>query len=278
VDVLAPVGRVVAPLRSELDLSDADAIRTTVRDVRPAFIVNAAAYTAVDRAESDAVTCAAINAEAPRVLAEEAARLGAPMVHYSTDYVFDGSKRAPYREDDPAKPLNIYGATKETGDRAVADAGGRYLVLRTSWVYGAHGSNFLRTILKLAREREELRIIDDQTGAPTWSRRIAEATATLIARMCESEAAPSGTYHLTSSGSTTWYRFAAAILAGDPRAAEQVCRRLVPITSAEHGSPARRPRYSVLDNGKLARDFGISLPSWESELALVLAELRAQAG
>jgi dTDP-4-dehydrorhamnose reductase len=278
VDVLAPVGPVVAPLRSELDLSDPEAIRATVRDVRPAFIVNAAAYTAVDRAESDATACAAINTDAPRILAEEAARLGAAMVHYSTDYVFDGSKRKPYREEDPVNPLNVYGTTKAAGERAVAGAGGRYLVLRTSWIYGAHRSNFLRTMLTLARGREELRIVDDQIGAPTWSRRIAEVTATLITRMCESDAAPSGTYHLTSSGSTTWYRFAAAILAGDPRADEQVCRRLVPITSAEYASPARRPAYSVLDNGKLGRDFGIVLPSWDSELALVLAELRAQTG
>jgi dTDP-4-dehydrorhamnose reductase len=271
---LAPLGHVVAPTHAVLDLTDAAALRSTVRALRPAYIVNAAAYTAVDRAESEPAMCAAINADAPRILAEEAARVGAVMVHYSTDYVFDGSKGAPYVEDDPTAPLNVYGMSKVMGEQGVAGAGGRHLILRTSWVYGAHGSNFLRTMLKLSRERTELRVVNDQTGAPTWSRTIARTTAALLAHMRDAGAtAPSGTYHLTSAGATTWYEFAVAILAGDPGQEEQVCQRVVPIRTDEYPTAARRPAYSVLDGAKIHRAFGVAVPDWRAELGHVLAEL-----
>lgn len=271
---LAPLGHVVAPTHAALDLTDAAALRSAVRALRPAYVVNAAAYTAVDRAESEPAMCAAINADAPRILAEEAARVGAVMVHYSTDYVFDGSKGAPYVEDDPAAPLNVYGVSKLMGEQGVAGAGGRHFILRTSWVYGVHGSNFLRTMLRLSRERAELRVVNDQTGAPTWSRTIARTTVALLAQKRDAGvAAPSGTYHLASAGSTTWYEFARAILAGDPSREEQTCRRLVPIPSAEYPTPARRPAYSVLDTTKLRQSFGITVPDWREELDQVLTEL-----
>jgi dTDP-4-dehydrorhamnose reductase len=184
---LAPLGRVVAPPRAELDMGDPASLRAAVRNLRPDVVVNAGAYTAVDRAESEPDLCAAINAEAPRVLAEEAAALGALMVHYSTDYVFNGTKEAPYTEDDLPAPLSVYGRTKLAGEQGVATAGGRHLILRTSWVYGRRGANFLGTMLRLARERRELRVVSDQTGAPTRSRSIAEVTSALVARMCDGD-------------------------------------------------------------------------------------------
>ena len=272
--VLATLGRVVAPSRAELDLARPESMRAAIRAFRPAVVVNAAAYTAVDRAESEPGLCAVVNAEAPRVLAEEAARLGALMVHYSTDYVFDGRKGAPYVEHDETAPLNVYGRTKLAGERAVAGAGGRHVILRTSWVYGPHGVNFLRTMLRLARERQELRVVDDQTGAPTWSRSLAVATVAIVSHMLGDAAAgdASGVYHLTSAGATTWYDFATAILAGDPARGEQVCERVLPISSAEYPTAARRPACSLLDSGKARQRFGISIPHWRDELARVLVE------
>jgi dTDP-4-dehydrorhamnose reductase len=271
---LAPLGRVVALARAELDLGNADSLRSAVRQLRPAIVVNAAAYTAVDRAESEPDLCAAINGEAPRVLAEATAELGALMVHYSTDYVFDGAKEAPYTEDDAPAPLNVYGRTKLAGEQGVTAAGGRHLILRTSWVYGTRGANFLRTMLRLARERHEIRVVSDQTGAPTWSRSIAEVTSALIAHLRgPADDAASGVYHLTSTGSTTWYGFAKAILAGDPAREEQICERVAPITSADYPTAARRPAYSVLDNAKIRQAFGIAVPDWQDELGRVLAEL-----
>lgn len=270
---LAPLGRVVAPTRTELDLADLRSLRSAVRDLRPTVVVNAAAYTAVDRAETEADRCAAINADAPRVLAEEAARVGALMVHYSTDYVFDGNKRAPYTEDDASGPLNVYGRTKLEGEQGVAAAGGRHLILRTSWVYGLRGANFLRTILRLARERRELRIVSDQVGAPTWSRSLARETAALVSMREGLDLSASGVYHLTSAGSTTWHEFARAILGGDPARGDQVCERVMPIASADYPVAARRPAYSVLDNTRISRRFGIAIPDWRDELSRVLEEL-----
>jgi dTDP-4-dehydrorhamnose reductase len=271
---LAPMGKLVAPSRSDLDLADADAVRAIVRTVRPTHIVNAAAYTAVDRAESEAELCSRVNADAPRVLAEEAARAGAWILHYSTDYVFDGRKDCPYHEDDEPAPPNVYGRTKLAGERGIAGSGARYIILRTSWVYGTRGSNFLRTMLTLAQTRPEIRVVRDQTGSPTWSRSIARATATLIERL---EATPgqvgSGLYHLTASGSTTWYDFARAIF--DAAAARDVAPapRVVPIESAEYPTVARRPAYSVLDSGKIRREFGVEIPHWQLDLDRVMAEL-----
>jgi dTDP-4-dehydrorhamnose reductase len=270
---LAPLGRVVAPTRTELDLADLHSLRSAVRVLRPTVVVNAAAYTAVDRAETETDHCASINADAPRVLAEEAARVGALMVHYSTDYVFDGNKRAPYTEDDAPGPLNVYGRTKLEGEHGVAAVGGRHLILRTSWVYGLRGANFLRTILRLARERRELRIVSDQVGAPTWSRSLARETAALVAMREGLDVSASGVYHLTSAGSTTWYDFGTAILSGDPARGDQVCERVTPIASADYPVAARRPAYSVLDNTRISRQFGIAIPDWRDELSRVLAEL-----
>jgi dTDP-4-dehydrorhamnose reductase len=255
---LAPVGEVVAVNRAQLDLQDAARIAAAVREAKPDFIVNAAAYTAVDKAESERDTAFAVNAVAPGVLAEEAKRAGALLAHYSTDYVFDGAKPAPYVEDDEPGPLNAYGASKLAGERAIAASGCRYLILRTSWVYGPRGSNFMLTMLRLARERSELRVVDDQTGAPTSSLAIARATAQLLPRGAE------GLFHMTASGATTWCGFARAILQqagiGTP---------VVPIATADYPTPARRPRNSRLDCSRLRADFGVALASWEEQLAEV---------
>lgn len=276
---LAPLGAVTAIDREELDLTRPDAIREYVRALRPGLIVNPAAYTAVDKAESEPAPCAAINATAPGVLAEEAARLGAAIVHYSTDYVFDGSKQSPYVETDAPNPLGVYGRTKLDGERAVAAAGAPHVILRTSWVYGRRGKNFLLTMLALARQREELRIVCDQVGAPTWSRALASATAAIVARLAgdrrglaAAAADVSGTYHLTASGETSWHGFAEAILELDPRREEQRCRRVVPIATAAYPTPARRPASSRMDCSRAADVLGVRIPDWREQLALVMAE------
>jgi dTDP-4-dehydrorhamnose reductase len=267
---LAPLGDVVALDRSQLDLANPNQIRERVREIKPGLIVNAAAYTAVDRAEEEPEPAMAVNGIAPGLLAEEARRSGAGIVHYSTDYVFDGAKTTPYTEDDTPNPINEYGRSKLAGELSIQAAGAPYLILRTSWVYGMRGKNFLLTILRLAREREELRIVDDQIGAPTWSRMIAETTARILSAGPLSLADISGVYHLTASGSTSWYGFAKAILALDPNPTEQVCQRQRPIPTAEYPTPARRPAYSVLSNDRLKAAFGLVLPGWEQGLKLAL--------
>lgn len=273
--VLAPV---VAPSSGELDLGDADALRRVVRSLRPAAVVNAAAYTAVDAAETDAARAEAVNGVAPAVLADEAHRAAVPFVHYSTDYVFDGRATRPYTEADDPNPLGVYGRTKRDGERRVAEAGGAYLTFRTSWVYGLRGRNFLLTMLALARARPELRVVGDQFGAPTWSRMLAAATAQVVGRMLAAPegafawgAARQGEYHLTAAGSTSWHGFAESILRLDPRRDEQVCRAVHAIPTAEYPTPARRPAYSVLDNGRFAETFALRLPAWDAQLALALA-------
>lgn len=270
---LAPLGEVVAADRAQLDLADADSIRQAVRHIGPDLIVNAGAYTAVDKAEEDQVAAMAVNGTAPGVLAEEAKRLGAAIIHYSTDYVFDGEKGSPYEEIDATKPQGVYGATKLAGERAVAAAGVPYLTLRTSWVYGLRGKNFLLTMLRLAREREELRVVADQIGAPTWSRMIADATAAIVAQghthggVARLLADRGGLYHLTAGGQTSWFGFASAIIAHAPNQP-----RMTPITTAEYPLPARRPAYSVMSSARLARTFGIALPDWRESLALCMAD------
>ena len=262
---LAPHGRVVATGHAELDLSNADAIVATLREVRPALIVNAAAYTAVDQAEKDEALARLVNGVAPGVLADEAKRAGAVLIHYSTDYVFDGRATAPYDEDAPVSPLSAYGRSKLEGERAVAASGADALVMRTSWVYGRRGRNFLTTMQRLAGERDEIRVVDDQTGAPNWSRELARATARIVARGLPWVAERRGLHHLTARGATTWYGFARAILADVPRV------RIVPITTADYPTPARRPQWSVLDTARFERTFGFALPDWHASLAECLA-------
>jgi len=274
---LTPLGEVVALDRQQLDLADPDQIRKRVREIKPDLIVNAAAYTAVDRAEAEPGLAMAVNGIAPGILAEEAKRIGAAIVHYSTDYVFDGTKATPYTEEDAPNPLNVYGRTKLAGEQAIRDVGVPHLILRTSWVYGMRGKNFLLTILRLAREREELKIVDDQTGAPTWSRAVAEATARILSAGPLSLAA-AGIYHLTAAGSTTWHGFARAILTLDPDQSEQVCKHVRPIPTAEYPTPAARPAFSVLSNAKLKAFFGLTLPDWEQSLKSALVRDQVKSG
>ncbi len=255
----------VAVTRQDCDLTDSESVRATVRRVRPDAIVNAAAYTAVDKAESDRETCFAVNALAPAAMATEAAALGAKLVHYSTDYVFDGRKTSPYQEEDPPDPQNVYGASKLAGEQAIAEAGGDFVVLRTSWVYSNHGANFLKTMLRLGADRSELRIVADQHGAPTSADAIAEATVRLL-----TDAAgrwSNGVHHMTAAGVTTWHGFAQAIFAH----AGGRTPSLVPIATAEYPTPAARPVNSVLSNDKFATTFGFRLPFWEDQLDAVMA-------
>ncbi|NNM82741.1 MAG: dTDP-4-dehydrorhamnose reductase [Burkholderiales bacterium] len=265
---LSPLGRVIAVSRAEMDLSDAGSIRKKVREIAPDIIVNAAAYTAVDRAEGEEALAHAVNAIAPGILAEEALRLGSAIVHYSTDYVFDGTKTGPYEENEATCPLSAYGRTKLAGEEAVRNSGAAHLVFRTSWVYGVRGHNFLRTMLRLAKERDELRIVSDQIGAPTWSRMIAEATSLVLAKCPDIDAIreKSGIYHLSSSGSTSWFGFASVILKDADIA-------LHPIPSEAYPLPAARPKNSLLSGEKLESVFGIRLPDWESSLALCRGDL-----
>ncbi len=251
--------------RSQLDLADADAIRTAMRELQPAIVINAAAWTAVDAAEADEAAAFRINADAPRVLAEESARLGAALIHYSTDYVFDGSKQGAWLEDDRPAPLSAYGRSKLVGEQAIAAVGGAHLILRTSWVYGLHGKNFLLTMLKLAETRNELAIVDDQIGAPTWSQTLADATAAIIREAGEPAqlAALSGIYHLCAGGQTSWYGFAQAIFS-DPSVPNRP--QLRPIMTAEYPTPAQRPKNSVMNTDKFRRAFG-DLPAWNDALA-----------
>jgi dTDP-4-dehydrorhamnose reductase len=269
---LATLGPVTALDSKALDLADPDAIRSTVRGLRPQIIVNPAAYTAVDKAESEPDRARAVNGVAPGVLAEEAKKAGAILVHYSTDYVFDGAKDGPYAEDDPTGPLGVYGATKLAGEEAIQATGGRYLIFRTSWVYGRRGGNFLLTMQRLMRERPELKVVDDQIGAPTWSRLIAEATAQVLSQCLSPARAadrpqPWGTYHLTCAGETSWYGFAGAIAELTPM---ETRPRLTPIPGSGYPTPARRPANSRLDNGRLERVFGLRLPHWREALELCL--------
>lgn len=269
---LAVLGEVHALDRSALDLTDTEAIRATVRSARPTVIVNAAAYTAVDRAETEHALAMAINATAPGVLAEEARRAHAVLVHYSTDYVFDGTKPAPYVETDTPNPLNAYGRSKLAGERAVQRAGGPHFILRTSWVYAAEGANFVNTILRLARERPELRIVDDQIGAPTWARAIADLTVHMLASALGRPDPPYGIYHVTATGAVTWFGFARAIVAEAQRQLGIAPPRLLPITTAEYRLPAKRPANSRLDLSRLENRFGLRPDSWQRMLTQCLEE------
>lgn len=263
--LLAPHGEVIGTDRGTLDLANPDAIVAAVRGARPALIVNAGAYTAVDRAETEPSLAHAINGRAPAILAEEAKRLGALLIHYSTDYVFDGERRTPYPEDAPAAPLNVYGASKLEGERAIAATGAHALVFRTSWVYGLRGANFLLTIRRLAAQRDELRIVADQTGVPNWCRELAQATARIVGAGLGSAAEHDGLYHLSAHGCASWHEFACAILGG------AAAPRVVPIATADYPTPARRPLYGVLATDRFEAAFGFALPDWRESLARCLA-------
>jgi dTDP-4-dehydrorhamnose reductase len=271
---LACLGQVTGVEYPEVDFSKPDSIRKVVQAAAPAVIVNAAAYTAVDKAESEPELAMAINGAAPGVIAEEAKRLSSILVHYSTDYVFDGSKQGPYVESDAPHPLNVYGRTKLAGDEAIQAAGGDYLILRTSWVYGARGNNFLLTMLRLAKENAELRIVDDQRGAPTSSECIAQATAGILARVLAPAGGGlqgrSGIYNLTCTGETTWFGFAKAFLG---KRAGGAAPRLIPIKTSEFPRPAKRPANSRLLCRRVEESFGVRMPGWEEALALVLETL-----
>jgi dTDP-4-dehydrorhamnose reductase len=280
------LGEAICMGRPEIDLTDIEGLRAEIRRIKPSVLVNAAAYTAVDQAESEPQAAMKINSEAPAVMAEEAKRLGALFMTYSTDYIFDGTKVFPYDEVDPTAPLNVYGASKLSGERAVEAVGGSYLIFRTSWIYGARGKNFLNTIRKLAAERPELRIVDDQVGAPTWSRDLADATRKIIGKLMDQSASEKlpvgealrdrrGIYHMTAAGSVSWCGFAAAIV-------EEMRNRglskgnlanIVPISTSDYPTPAARPHNSRLCNDKLKNIFGVTLPLWRESLGRVMDEL-----
>ena len=267
---LQPLGDVITLDQQQLDLANPDAIRAALRDIKPAVIVNPAAWTAVDLAETESDLAHAINTVAPGVLAEEAHRLDALLVHYSTDYVFDGGKQAPWLESDAAVPLNVYGRSKLAGEQAIAASHCRHLIFRSSWIYGRHGANFLRTMLRLAAERDQLRIVGDQIGAPTWSRTLADATALALARY----AGQNGVHHVAANDHTSWCGFAAAIIEGARRRGMLTQQPdIQPITSAEYPTPAPRPLNSRLDCSKLAADFNLHLPSWRRQLDLCLDDM-----
>jgi dTDP-4-dehydrorhamnose reductase len=276
---LVPLGEVAAMDRKACDLSNLQGLSRIIRDARPDIIVNAAAYTAVDKAEEEEPLATLINGTAVGVLAEEARKLDALLIHYSTDYVFDGTKAAPYTENDLPNPLNAYGRSKLAGERAIAQCGGNYLTLRTSWVYAARGHNFLRTVLRLARERDELSMVTDQIGAPTWAREIADATATIAQqaqREREQGAFNSGLFNVTSAGETSWAGFAEAILdhagsnLGRPRP------KIHPISSSEYQTAAVRPKNSRLAGDRVHERFGIDLPDWKPALAICMQEMVSQ--
>ena len=272
---LAPLGRVV---RATLDgrweqavnLADAESLTRLIRATQPDVVINAAAYTAVDKAESEPDLAQRINGDAPGLLGRLVADRQIPVLHYSTDFVFSGAAERPYREDDEPRPLNVYGATKLDGENRLLDSGAPALILRTSWVYGRYGQNFLLTMQRLLRERDELKVVDDQIGAPTWARLLAEVSAQLLYRVLRGDIdlkTQGGLYHVSGGGQTSWWGFAKAI-----QEASGLSCRLLPIPSRDYPSPAKRPAYSVLDNGRLQAVFGLALPAWEASLAQCLAE------
>lgn len=270
---LADLGQLQVLGREQLDLSHSHAIIQAVQATQPDLIINAAAHTAVDQAEKEPGLARAINATAPGLLAEAAAGLGVPLIHYSTDYVFDGRKPAPYTEQDAPHPLGVYGSSKLAGEQAIKAVGGQHLILRTSWVYSLHGRNFLLTMQKLLQEREALRVVADQIGAPTWAGSIAHSTRQLIERWREGNPGAWGVYHLTNSGETSWYGFAQAI--GEQLLAmSKPCATLEPIASSDYPTPAARPLNSRLDCSLLAREWGVTQPDWQHALLECLAGQR----
>jgi dTDP-4-dehydrorhamnose reductase len=274
---LAPLGHVICLDLPTLDFRHPETIRAAVRAVTPTIVVNPAAYTAVDHAEHERDLAFAINCHGPAILAEECQRLGALLVHYSTDYIFDGTKPGAYREDDPPNPLGVYGQSKLAGEHCVRDGGCVHLLLRTSWVYGARGTNFLLTMLRLGRERDRLAIVDDQIGAPTWARTLADVTAQMVGRWLratpEERVSLSGTYHTSAAGRTSWCGFATAIFERAEAIGLGRSPLVEPIPTSAYPTPARRPMNSVLDNSKLSDVFGLTLPAWDESLTLCMQAL-----
>ncbi len=283
--LLEAMGEVVAPTRAELDMGDAEAVRAYVRRLKPRWIVNPAAYTTVDKAENDVEAAYAVNRDAVAALGEEAAKLGTPVLHFSTDYVFAGEGMEPWRETDATAPLGVYGASKLAGEQALTASGAPCMVFRTSWVYGARGKNFLLTILRFAREREEMKVVADQHGAPTSARDLARLVAHVISRF-EGEAAAagkplaevimpfSGIYHACDAGFTTWFGFADEFVRLAKEAEpEQRFARLLPITTAEYPTPAKRPSNSRMNCDKLRQDLGFPMPTWQHSTAEIMREV-----
>jgi len=273
---LAPLGEIYALGPEELNLTDLDALARRIHQVHPQVIVNASAYTAVDRAEGQVDLAMRLNAEAPAVMAEAARALNAVLIHFSTDYVFDGEKDSAYTEDDPTNPLNVYGQSKLSGEQAITQAGCAYLILRTSWVYSLRGDSFVSKTLAWARQQETLRIVSDQVGSPTWARMLAEITAALLAQSLPAPqdyfSTRSGVYHLGGSGSASRLDFARAILRLDPRANEQKVRNLEAASTADFPTPARRPLRTALNCSRFESSFGLRLPNWEESLQLAMSE------
>lgn len=272
---LAPLGQVVSLNSQKLNLENPETIRQIVREIKPHIIVNPAAYTAVDLAEIQKDLCFAINAHAPGILAEEAKRLKSFLIHYSTDYVFDGKSTSPYTEEQPTNPINTYGQSKLKGEQAIQEVGCNHLILRTSWVYGMRGKNFLLTMLKLAKDKDQLRIVFDQVGAPTWSRMIAQATAQMLA-VCIADpdrlAELTGIYHLVARGQTNWSEFAEAIfLLNKENHPDAKIPRVTKIKTSEYPTPALRPLNSILSQDKLKSNFGLVMPHWHDALKLCLS-------
>ena len=272
---LSVLGRVTALGHDEADFTQPQAVAQTVRALRPDVIVNAAAHTAVDKAEGEPARARLLNATTPGVLAEEAARLGAWLVHYSTDYVFDGSGDRPWTEDDATGPLSVYGATKLEGEQLIQQAGCQHLILRTSWVYAARGGNFAKTMLRLAQERERLTVIDDQWGAPTGAELIADVTAHAIAQTRQ-QPGKAGIYHLAPAGETTWHAYAKYVIAQASQAQPAIkikATEIAPIPTSTYPTSARRPHNSRLNTHKLQTAFGLHLPPWQDGVRRMLAEI-----
>ncbi len=269
---LLPLGEVVGLNREQADLTDLEKLRQIVQTIRPDVIVNAAAYTAVDKAETERNLAFLINAQAVEILAQEAKKLNALLIHYSTDYVFDGTKNAPYFENDATNPLNVYGESKLAGELAIQASGADYLICRTTWVFASRGQNFVKSILRLAAEREELNIVADQIGAPTWARLIAESTAHIVRQAQHERGAKtfvSGIFNLTSAGETSWHGFAEKIV----KLVQLTCA-IKPIPTSEYPTPAKRPANSRLSTERLTQRFGLTMPTWEDTLKLCLEELK----
>lgn len=277
---LLPLGRVVAVDRKQMDLSDAESIRKLIQEIKPDVIVNAAAYTAVDKAEEEQELAYQVNARAPGIIAEEAKKLGSLVIHYSTDYVFNGEKTSPYTEDDETGPVNVYGRSKLDGEESIINSGADYLILRTSWVYAARGHNFMHSMLRLASEREQLNIVDDQVGSPTPARLIADITANILWQSMQRRQSGefiSAIYNLVTAGSVSWHGFASQIveyarqLPGMPA---MIVKEILPIPSSDYPTPAQRPANSRLSVDKLSHDFCLHIPDWDQQLKLCMQEFK----